>query len=451
MQPVTRVLAAYAANSTWKTLPDHIRAEATRAFLNWFGCALGGSGEDMLNKACAAIAATGGAAQASILGRGARTDMVSAAFLNCLSSSALAYDDTHLATVTHPTGPVAAALLAYSETTLLSGAELLNALALGIELQCRMSNVLLMPPAKANTSLYITGITGPIGAAAAIGRVMRLDERRMRWAIGHAATQGAGFRATHGAMSGLMVPAYAARAGLFAAHLAANGVDCMENILEAPMGFVQVHASDADFYYATDGLGEQFEMLANAYKPYPSGIVVHPVIDACRDIAAQLGEGDEVKQVRLQVHPLAIRLADRKHPKDVMEAIVSIQHWAAAVFVRDSAGIAEMRQDAIDDPAVIAFRERVTAIEDSGLERDQARAEALLSNGRTVAAFVEHASGSVARPMSDDDLDRKFLGQCGMVFDAAKSNRILALLRALEKESDVGTAVSAVLNCHHRQ
>jgi 2-methylcitrate dehydratase PrpD len=446
MRPVTRALAAYAANCSWDTLPERVRVEAVRAFLNWFGCAVGGSGEDMLEKAHAAVAVTGGAAQASIIGRDAQTDMVSAAFLNCLSSSALAYDDTHLATVTHPTGPVASALLAYAETTLLSGKDILNALALGIELQCRLSNVLLMPPAKANAALYITGVTGPIGAAAAVGRAMGFDERRMRWAIGHAATQGAGFRATHGAMSGLVVPAYAARAGLFAAHLAASGVECTENVLEAPMGFVAIHSSGAKLDYATDGLGEQFEMLANAYKPYPSGIVVHPVIDACRDIAMQISGDAAVKHVRLHVHPLAIKLAGRQHPKDAMEAMVSIHHWAAAMFVRGAAGIAEIRQEAIDHPEMIAFRERVTGIEDSSLERDQARAEVELSDGRRIVSFVEHALGSISRPMSDEDLDRKFLGQCGMAFNAVKSQRLLELMRELTEEDDVGAAVSNLLN-----
>ncbi|MEK1930424.1 MAG: MmgE/PrpD family protein [Pararhizobium sp.] len=447
MRPITQEISAYAANSSWEALPQTIRTEASRAFLNWFGCALGGSGEDMVKKAWTAVAVTAGGAQSSIIGRRARTDMVSAAFLNCLSSSALAFDDTHLATVTHPTGPVAATLFAYAQTVPLTGKELLNALALGIELQCRMSNVLLMPPARANMSLYITGVTGPIGAAAAMGRLLGFDERRMRWAIGHAATQGAGFRATHGAMSGLVVPAYAARAGMFAVQLAAAGVECVENVLEAPMGFVEIHSTAANLGYATRGLGEQFELLANAYKPYPSGIVVHPVIDACREVAMQIGDaGERVETLRLDVHPLTITLANRRHPQDALEAMVSIHHWAAAVFVRGAAGIAELRRDAIDDPAMAAFRERVTAIADPELERDQARAEVVLSSGRSITCFVEHARGSTSRPMSDEDLDRKFLDQSEMVFNVEKSQRLLTLLRELAAQPDIGATISAVLD-----
>lgn len=114
--------------------------------------------------------------------------------MNCLSSSILAFDDTHLATVTHPTGPVAAALFAFAEKQTVPGEDFVNALALGMEIECRMSNVLLAAPAVSSVGRYITGLTGPIGAAAALGNLLRLDEQRITWAIGLAATQASGFR-----------------------------------------------------------------------------------------------------------------------------------------------------------------------------------------------------------------------------------------------------------------
>ncbi|NTJ11513.1 MmgE/PrpD family protein [Rhizobium lusitanum] len=447
MRPITQEIAAYAVNSKWEALPQAIRNEAGRAFLNWFGCSIGGSGEELVDKAIAAVGAAAKEPNASIIGRRARTDMANAAFLNCLSSSALAYDDTHLATVTHPTGPVAAALFAVAETTSLSGSELLHALVLGIELQCRMSNVILLPPAKENLSLYMTGVTGPIGVAAAVGRVFGLDERRMRWAIGHAATQAAGFRATHGAMSGLVVPAFATRAGIFAVQLAAAGVECVDNALEAPRGFVDVHSVGACIDYAVDGLGEHFELSAIAYKPYPCGIVVHPVIDVCRQAAAQITDVDgQVEKVELFVPPLTIALANRRHPKDALEAMVSLHHWAAAVFVRRTTGVMELRQATIDDRDMIEFRNLVTAVSDPALDRDQARVAIVLASGRCITSSVEHARGSMCRPLSDNELHEKFITQSEMVFDARKSRRLLDVLRGLEEQADSGAAVSGALH-----
>lgn len=438
---ITRDLAEWARGATWDGLPAHIQAESLRAFLNWFGCALGGSGEVIVANAARATEQTGGAGQATVLGRGTRTDAISAGFLNCLSASALAYDDTHLATVTHPTGPVAGPLLAHAETAPMDGRDLLTALAVGIEIQCRMSNVLLMPPAQANLSLYITGVTGPIGAAAALGRVMGFDLPQMRWAMGHAATQGAGFRATHGAMSGLLVPAFGARAGHFAAHLAAAGVECRDNVLEAPKGFVEIYSTGADLGHATRDLGQVWEVMANAYKPYPAGIVVHPALDACMAVREQMQPGDRVAAATLHVHPLTMGLADRVHPATAFEAMVSLQHLAACVFLRGVAGIAELRQDAIEDASVAALREHMQGVPDAALARDQARAEVRLADGRVLRAFVEHARGSMDRPMTDAELDRKFLDQAHMVYDPATAGRLLALMRRLDREPDVGAAV----------
>lgn len=443
--PITAELAAWAAGTSWESLPERIRIEAVRAFLNWFGCAAGGSTEQVSKNALKSVLMTGGAKQASVIGMGAKTDTVSAAFVNCVSSSAQAFDDTHVATVTHPTGPVAAALLAHAETAKVSGRELLAAVALGIEIECRMSNVLLMPPAEANLSLYVTGVTGGIGAAAAVGRVMGFNEQQMRWAIGYAATQGAGFRATHAAMSGLVVPGFAARAGLFAAHLAAAGVDCREDTLEAPKGFVEIFAKNADLGHATRGLGTDWEVLANAYKPYPCGIVVQPSNDAIREVAAQLKPGDRIEEARLRVHPLTISLSDRPEPKTVFQAHVSYQHWSAWILLRGSWGVEVTTPEALVDPEIAALRGKVSAIGDASLERNEAQAEVRLADGRVLKAAIRDARGSSARPMTDDELDEKFLHLAGMAFDGGRPARLLTLMRNLAGEADVGAAVSGAL------
>ena len=268
-EDITGQLAAYAVNSRFDDLPPAVQHETVRAFVNWMGCVLGGCHDPAVEAAEAAFREAGGHPQASVIGRGWRTDVGSAALLNCLSSTVNSFDDTHLATVTHPTGPVAAALFAYAERHVVSGPDLLNALALGIEIECRLSNALLMPPAQANLGLFVTGLTGPVGTAAALGRLMRLDETRMGWAMGLAASQAAGFRATHGAMSAFLVPAQAARNGVSGATLARNGFTCTEHVLEGAKGFFDTFTSGADLNLAVRGLGDHFELLANAYKPYP--------------------------------------------------------------------------------------------------------------------------------------------------------------------------------------
>lgn len=441
---ITRELAAYAANASFAALPDEVRKEAARAFLNWVGCVLGGCHDPAVEMVVATVTEAGGNPQASIIGHGRRTDVASAAFVNCLSSTVLSFDDTHLATVTHPTGPVAASLFAFSERHTISGEDFVTAIALGIEIVCRMSNVLLLPPAQANLGLFVTGLSGPIGAAAALGRLMRLDEERMTAAIGLAAAQAAGFRGTHGAMSAFLIPAHAARSGVSGATLAARGFTCMDNILEAPKGFVDVFGRGGDFNRAVEGLGRHFELFANAYKPYPSGIVVQAAIDACLDIAERLPPDAVLASVTLTVHPLALELCSRREPANPVEAQISLFHWAAAILVERSAGLAQLRQDCIEDPAVAALRARVAANADPALGRDEAIAEVTLGNGASLRAHVPHARGSIARPMTDDELDAKFAAQASEVLASDAADRLLRLCRNVATLHSVGKEIAAV-------
>lgn len=441
--PLTRELASWASTLRSEDLPPPVQRETLRAFLNWFGCVLGGSGEEVTRRAAkVAVRASG---QASLIGHGQRAEIADAAFVNCVASSALAYDDTHLATVTHPTGPVAAALVATAEARPIGGAEFLTALAAGIEVQCRLSNLLLLPPAKPNLALYITGVTGPIGAAAAIARVRGLDEDQLRWAIGHAATQAAGFRATHGSMAGLVVPAYAARSGVFSADLAAAGIDCSDDALEAGRGFVGVFTSGADLAGATAGLGRDFELMANVYKPYPAGIVLHAAIDACLALLPEVGAAETIAEIRMTVPPLTLALADRLHPRTPFEAPISLQHWAAHVFCRRAAGIEALQQPQIDDPAIAAVRERVRIITNESLARDAAAAEVVFNDGRRVSRSIAHATGSIAKPMTDAQLDAKFIRQAELVLAPDHAAGLLARLRGLDTVSDVGAALASWL------
>lgn len=438
---LTRELAALAVASRFETLPTAIQQEAARAFLNWVGCALGGAQEPAVLAAVAADAAQGGGGPATVIGHARRSDLPGAAFLNCLSSAILAFDDTHLATVTHPTGPVAATLLAYAELHPVSGADFANALALGIEIQCRLSNLLMLPPARYSLGWYITGVTGPIGAAAAVGKVMGLDEAHMTWALGLAAAQASGLRSTHGSMAGAVVPAFAARSGLSAALLAAQGFTCTPTSLEGGSGFVEMFGPGADLSQVLEGFGGYSEMRANAYKPYPCGIVVHPVIDACLDIASQL-QGRQVERLSLRVPPLTMELSNRPEPRDIFEAVVSLQHWAAASLLRGRAGVAEGAPDCVHAPEVAAMRARIHAEADASLARDATLAEARLGDGTVLFARVDHARGSLSRPLTDTELDAKFVRQaCGPLGETA-SGHLRGLCRGLADLPDVGRALA---------
>ncbi len=196
---VTRSIARYVIATRHDELPAAVRKEARRTLLNWVGCAVGGSRHETLDAAIAALAPFSGPPQASVLGRRERMDILHAALMNGISSHVFDFDDTHLKTVIHPAGPVVSALLALSELRPMSGTDFLNAMVLGIEVECRIGNAVY--PAHYDRGWHITGTAGVFGAAAASGRILGLSEQQMVWALGLAATQPVGLREMFGSMT----------------------------------------------------------------------------------------------------------------------------------------------------------------------------------------------------------------------------------------------------------
>jgi 2-methylcitrate dehydratase PrpD len=442
---LTRALARHTAASAAHPLPQVLRHECARAFVNWIGCVLGGCSEEAVALAAEAVAELGGAAQAQIVGLGRRTDVASAAFVNCIASSVMAYDDAHLPTVTHPSGPVGSALLAFAQRQAVPGEAFARALHLGIEITCRLANVVVLPPARFHTGFYVTGLVAPIGVALAVGQLMGLDEDQLVNAIGIAASQSGGFRATHGTMTAHFRPGHAARAGIWAAQLAARGFTSDEHALEAPQGFLDVFAPGADPGVALAGIGTHHEMLANAYKPYPCGIVIHPTIDACLELRERAGPGAEPEHAILRVHPLAVKLTGVREPRTTLESHVSLVHWAAAALVRGAASLPEMRQDCIADPRIAALRASMETIADPTLGAGQARAQVRWRDGRVMETHIQQASGSSDRPLSDAQLDAKFNGQAAERLSPEAIDALRRQCWRLHELDDVGRDVGSLL------
>ena len=195
----TRALSQFVITHRETDLTAPVRAEATRSLLNWVGCAVGGSRHDTVERAIAALGPFSGPRTATVLGRHDRLDIMLAALMNGITSHTFDFDDTHLRTVIHPSGPVASAILALAETRRITGAEFLHAFVLGVEVSCRIGNAVY--PTHYDVGWHITGTTGVFGAAAAAGRLLGLDEQQLTWALGIASTQASGLREMFGTMT----------------------------------------------------------------------------------------------------------------------------------------------------------------------------------------------------------------------------------------------------------
>jgi 2-methylcitrate dehydratase PrpD len=152
---------------------------------------------------------------------------------------------------------------------------------------------------------------------------------------------------------------------------------------------------------------------------------------------------EDVDAVDARVHRLVLELTGKKTPQAGLEAKFSVYHSAAVAIIHGAAGEAEYSDACVRDPRVIALRGRVTATEDGGMHEDQTRVAIRLRNGKTVEKFVEHAIGSLDRPMSDADLEAKFRGLTAAVLPAAQVDRLIALCWDIGKLKDAAEVARA--------
>jgi len=433
--PITAILAKFVANHPSRGWSDAVEREAHRTFYNWLGCAIGAAHHEAADAAVAAVQMLEPAPQATVLGRAEKVDMASAALVNGITSHTFDFDDTHLKTIIHPAGPVASAVLALAERNGCSGREVIDALVLGIDVACRIGNV--MYPDHYDRGWHITGSTGMLGAAAGCARLLRLDEEQTAMALGIAASQPVGLREQFGTMTKPFHPGAAARAGLMSALLASRGFTASARALEAPRGLVQVASDKRAWHEATDELGERFEISFNTYKPFACGIVIHPSIDACVRLRAQGVTPQQVERIELRVHSLVLELTGKKAPKDGLQGKFSVYHGCAAGLIYGRAGEEEFSDAVVNDAQVIALRNKVQAGVDDGIDEAAAQVTAVLRDGRRVEVRIDHAMGSLQNPLSDAQLDSKFGSLVEPVLGKTRSDEITKTCRALASLADV--------------
>jgi len=444
---VTARLARFLVSSRPEDLPPAVLHEAKRSVLNWLGCALGGARDEAAEHAVHVLGPFSGAATHTVIGRAERFDMLTAAFMNGLTANVFDFDDTHLRTVIHPSAPVAPALFALAESRRIAGTELLHAFALGVDVECRVGNA--VSPGHYARGWHITSTCGVIGAAAAAGRILGLDERRMAYALGHGATQSAGLIENLGTMSKSITVGGAPRNGLVAALLAQRGFTASERAIEGPRGFLHVLGDSPDLAAVTDGLGTVWELAKNTYKPYPAGVVLHPVIDACLDLRSRYGlAADGIARVVVRGAKLLQVRGDRPAPATGREAQVSIQHSVAVSFLHGKAGVPQFSDALVREPAVLALGARVAVEVDDSIPVEAAVVVVHTKDGRELREHVQHARGSLGRPMTDADLEAKFRELAAYGSPGCDASRLIDMVWALDRAPDASTLLPhAVPGC----
>ncbi len=279
------------------------------------------------------------------------------------------------------------------------------------------------------------------GAAAGSGRLAGLDDRRMVWALGTAATQSAGLCECLGTPAKSVSVGNAARNGLWSALLAENGFDGPPEPLAGVQGFYHALGEMPDLSDVTEGWGESWEIMATSYKPYPCGFVIHPVLDCVLDWRAA-HPAAEVARVVVRGHPLLGVRTDRPDISTGREAQVSVQHAVAAALVTGKAGLEQFTDASARDPKVMALRQKIELRRDDRFSTIAAAVDITTADGGIHPLSQPAARGSDVNPLSDQDLEAKLRMAAASWDPRYDTTPLIEAIWTLDKSADASGLAS---------
>lgn len=436
-------LAEFGTRVRLDDVDERVRHEAVRAFANVIGVSLGGVPLDASQRALATIRTLGGPAQARVIGTSEAAPVDRVAMVDGVLAHVLDYDDTQLATILHPSAPVLAGLLPLAEWKGASGAGLLVAWIVGLEVGMRLALALGRP--HYDRGWHVTGTAGGVAAAAACARLLELDPERTANALGIAATQANGHREQFGYMTKSLHVGIAGHAGLLAALLAEQGFDASPVSFEGRRGLLPTIAPEPRLEELTGGLGEIWRLPDNCIKPYASGVVTHPAIDGGRALHDEGITPDRVAKLELRVHPLVLELTGKTNPQTGLEGKFSVYHCTAMGLIEGMAGPRQFTDEIVVDPGTVAVRERIEATASDDIAHMTAHVRAELTDGSVRELTVDPTRGTADRRLTDAELEAKFLDAATIVLSDQRARSLFASLMDVEQADSVARLIDGTI------
>ncbi len=417
---VTRELVRAVRGIRWDETPPDAREVARHCLLDFLGVAIAGSREPLTDILVNEIAKSERSTEASLVGRPDKASRLTAALINGAAGHALDFDDTHMAMGGHPSVPVIPAILALAETTGASGREVLEAIVVGVELECRLGA--LIGAQHYVGGFHSTGTLGAFGAAAACAHMLNLDEEGWLHAMGLAGTQAAALKSGFGTMAKPLHAGRAASNGLFSALAARGGYTSNPAILETEAGFFATHAGAKPSPDDLDRFGGKFLIRDTLFKYHASCYLTHAPINA-----AQLLRGehqlapDAIEAVEVRVHPSLFSICNIAEPKTGLEGKFSVRATTAmALLGEDTSDLATFSDARVIAPDVVALRDRVSVVAAGKTRQTQATVR-VKSNGNLFDAQSDSGKPAADLALQRDNLMRKFMALASPILGRANA------------------------------
>lgn len=431
-----KTIADYAVKEQVSRLSAEVVHHAKRAVIDWYAALLPGSvvtPATLLEQALAEDLDRGRARLAS----GRRATLRAAALINGAASHAVEFDDIYRDAGYHPGSPVISAALAAAQATGASGETFLRGVIVGYEVSTRIGEAVMPSHYR---YWHTTGTVGSFGAAAAVATILGCTREQFMHALATVGTFAAGLKQAFlsQAMSKPLHGGHAADAGALAALAASKGVTGALDILEGASGFGAAMSVDPDWEKATRGLGADYHIVRMTFKNHGCCGHTFPSIDGALHLKAQHGfTHREIAKIRLATYKAGLDIIDNAKPEGEYQAKFSLQYVVAHALVHGSVRLNAFLPERLQDADVRALMQKVECVADPGLSKGYpgqraAQVEIETVDGRRFAHFQPTRKGDPEMPLSDGELDDKFLELAMPVTGEAAARGLLAQLWTLE-------------------
>jgi 2-methylcitrate dehydratase PrpD len=462
---IERLLAKYLVGLKYEEIPSGVIEATKLQILNIISAMLGGSATGGIKELVELLRDWGGKQESTVFAYGYKIPAPNAAQANASMGHALDFDDTYNKVMLHPAVVSVPPALAIAEMRPgVSGKEFLTAVALSIDLGCRMCLVVKSPPDGKDQQWWqvwhFTALFGYFMAAAAAGRLLQLNEDEMMNALGLAYHQAAGNGQVvrDGAHAKRLGPGFSCRAGVTSALMAQKGITGARNFIEGEVGLFDLYFPGTPYNLPalTDKLGQQFENEDISLKPYPCGVVNHTAIDAALIITQEydIKPGDVAEVIIFTGQGSSVLwkpIEMRRHPKNGVETQFSIPWSVATAIAKRRATIQDYTDDAARDPVMHELTSKISAEIDPALTGgsiEPTRVRIKTKGGKEFFRQVDIPLGSPQRPFQQVDIKRK-LKDCNSVSIKPLSDenldKLVATIQRLEDLEDMEQVISTLV------
>lgn len=452
MSIISQELAQFCDGLDFEAIPKEVVEQIKIHLLDTVGISLVSSTMNFAETVFKTADELGKGEESTVIGFGKKLPMVSAALINGTLAHGLDYDDTHIGAIVHVSAPIVATGIAAGEARNVSGKDLIEALAAGMEISTRLGIV--ADGGFNDRGMHQTGICTPFGASLTAGKLLRLSREELENGLGVCGTMASGIIQIEGSWLKRINPGWAAHSGIISALLGHHGFIGPREVFEGTHGIFKSHlGAEKEFNWSllTGDLGSRWETLNIAIKPYPSCHYTHAFIDCAKylletyDIRPQEIESIECKTTE-RIVPVVFEPKEEKvRPTNPYGAQFSTQYLVAAMLCKGYVNLDTIYFEPLDDPEVLSLAKKIEWVPDP--ESDYpvnfpGELKIVLRDGREFSRRERFNRGGPRNPMSKDEVVDKFMDNANRVIEKSQAREILESVDDLEGLEDISKLVA---------